>query len=359
MPFTYTYQPLLHYIVASGSALTGLNTPRTFHIVIALFYSAGPVTLFFLARRLSKHFSIALTAAIIYSLWSPSALFIPYIASDIGGVFHAQRLRTIAASGNAPYVAGLTLLPLALLLLDRAIERATPARLLIASLALISVPLTNIPAAMSLAMALGAYCLAAGPGARVRFAAIAIGCLLLGFLLVAPLLPPSSLLLTAQNTQSANPQAQLTPQKFLPVSAGLLFFLAVAWALIGLRTSYYFRFSLLFLLITGAVVLGKVWANVSVIAQPDRFHLVMEMAIALSLASIAPMVQIRNVSLRRAAAAAAVALVCYQVQNYRLYARKLSSGAHPKRVANTKLRIGSNNTRATAESWFTVPLLSR
>ena len=347
MPFRYTYQPLLHHIVAALSALTGWTTARAFHAALALFYAAGPTTLYLFVLRLSQSFRTALTAALLYSLWSPSTWLILPITVDTGGAFHAvlqfgkqypdgwhglfdtggllnaRRLHTAVTYGDGPYVAGLTLVPLALLLIHRAMQQRTIPAIFIASLALIAVPLTNIPAALTLAMAILAYLLSAEPAERLPRLLTCVLCAIVGYALVAPLIPPSSLLLTARNTQWMDPQGQLTAAKLLWIATGLLILTAISLALRRLRLSPFARFSTLFLLITATVVLGKAWLNVSVLAQPSRFHLALEMAIALCLAAATAHIHIRNHRARIAMAALLTIAIVGQIVNYRLYARKI------------------------------------
>ena len=220
MPFRYTYQPLLHYSVAAVGAMAHWSSARAFHFTLGLFYAAGPVTLYLLVLRLSGRVRVALTSALLYSLWSPSALLMPDVAADIDGFWNARRLHTAVIYGDGPHVAGLTLVPLALLLLDRAARRWSPAKFLLAALATVAVPLTNIPAAMVLAMVLIAYCLAADPMDRLpRMRAVAISSVL-GYLLAAPLLPPSEFALVAQNTQWMDQAGKMTAAKFLMIVAG-------------------------------------------------------------------------------------------------------------------------------------------
>src|ERR1035441_2184719 len=68
MPFTYTYQPLLHYVVAAVSAVTGLSVARAFHVVIAVGYSLGPVSVCALMLRLSRRMDVSFTAGFLCSL---------------------------------------------------------------------------------------------------------------------------------------------------------------------------------------------------------------------------------------------------------------------------------------------------
>ena len=324
IPFRTSYQPLLHYLVAGWGALTGWSSARAFHFVFAILYSAGPVTLFLLVRRLARSYGTALMAALLYSLWSPSAWLIPVIARDIDGLLHARRLQTAAAYGNSPYVVALTFLPLAVLMVDRVVERWSVGRVLAAALAVVAVPLVNIPGAISMAMAMVAYCLAAERKLQLRRAGAVAVAGALGFLLAAPFLPPSSLLLTARNTQWMDESGHMTAAKLGLVAVAAVLLGGTAFLLPRVRAGEALRFGVLFTLLTGAVVMGREWGGVSVIAQPDRFHLVMEMAIVIALAgmgaAVAKKARWREPWPKRILIVAAAA-AGWQIGEYRLYAR--------------------------------------
>ena len=347
MPFRYTYQPGLHAVTALLSGVTHWSTARAFHFGFALFYAAGPVTLFFLVRRLSNNYRIALTAALLYSLWSPSTWLIYDITVDTGGAFHsalhfgkqfasgwsfmldtggllnARRLHTAVAYGDSPYVAGLTFVPLALLLIHRASLRPSRRNLFYAALGTVAVPLINIPATLSLVMALIAYFLSANPPDRIRRLAITAACGMAGYLLVAPLLPLSALALTAKNTQWMDPDGRFTPTKILLLTGGFILLYLISFTLRRLRVSEFANFSVLFALITGTIVLGRSWGGFSLVAQPTRFHLVMEMAIVMCLAALTPAIVVRKRWARIAVTALICCAVLWQIGSYRLYARKI------------------------------------
>lgn len=85
MPFSYTYQPLLHVLVAGFAALTRWSDARAFHFAIAVLYALGPVSVYALAFRLTRNRATSMVAGLLYSLVSPSAILIPRIAEDSRG----------------------------------------------------------------------------------------------------------------------------------------------------------------------------------------------------------------------------------------------------------------------------------
>ena len=166
MPFQNAYVPGLLLTSALVSWVAHISAGSAFHIVVAFMYCMGPVTLFWMACRLTRATSWSFYAALVYSLISPSAFLVPDIRRDLGSLFWDQRLHVMDVYGDNPHVTSLTLLPLAILALDLALERRRPLYYVLAALALAAVPLTNWPGAIALACALLAYGLTLATGAR-------------------------------------------------------------------------------------------------------------------------------------------------------------------------------------------------
>ena len=308
MPFTYTYQPLLHHIVAAAAALSGWSEARAYHAVLGLFYAFGPVTFYALVLRLTGNLRASFAGGLLYTLVSPSAL-LPSIALDMGGAWNARRLYSAVNWGDGPHVAALTLIPLAILFLDRARERRTPASWFLAAIFLASVPLTNIPATIALAMALAAYAMANGWRAWIETAAATLA----GCALFAPWLPPSAFMRAAENSQWLHPEGSFTLAK-IPYLLGLIAALVIARVLLR-RASMPLRFAVLFALLTAAVTIPSEF-KVYLLPQAWRFHLVMEMAIILAAVLVIPWT-------RRATVIALAVLAVIQIGHHRTFARRI------------------------------------
>jgi len=318
-PFAYTYQPLLHHVVAATAALSNWSEARAYHVVLATFYCFGPVTLFALALRLTRSVGASFTAGLLYTFLSPSAFLIPLIAVDMGNRWFARRLHTATVWGDGPNVAALTLLPLAILFLDRARERRTPGAWALAAISIISVPLINIPAAIALATALVAYALACDvrewPKAWIGIAGAGLG----GFALFAIWLPPSSLLLTAANAQWMSPEGRFSVSK-LPYY--LLFAVCVpVIRLLLTRASFALRFAALFAFITAAVALPAAWFHIDLIGQAQRFHVAMEMPIILTIVLVGFALVKWTPGLRIAVTVGLAAICLLQLSNYWRFAK--------------------------------------
>src|SRR5580658_1743258 len=123
VPYQNTYPPLLHLGVALVAWVRGISPAHAYHWTAALAYCLGPVTLFALVRRLSGSRFAGFAAGLIYTALSPSAWLIADIAGDMGGVFRPRRLQALVFYGEGPHVAAMTLLPLAILLVDLAARK--------------------------------------------------------------------------------------------------------------------------------------------------------------------------------------------------------------------------------------------
>src|SRR5258708_10743640 len=157
MPFLRVYQPGFHVTVASVATISGLSPERAYHFVCALIYSLGPVSLFLLCDRLTNRRGFAFICGVLYSLVSPSVLFSSAIRHDLGGWNFARRFQDLVHYGDAPHIAALTLLPLAILSLHCCLKpngaRAVP----IAAVLLGPVVVTNLTGTLGLVIAVIAY----------------------------------------------------------------------------------------------------------------------------------------------------------------------------------------------------------
>ena len=309
MPFRNTYQPALPFTTAALSALTGLSPARSFHIVEAIVYALGPVTVYWLARRLSHSNSAGFAAGLLYSLLSPSAWLIREIRADLGGAFLMQRMHTMVVYGDGPHVASLTFLPLALLALHNAIEHRKAWRYVLAACALATVPLINWPGTIDLAFAVLAYLIAyrtARPPIWIlRCAAIAA----LAYGLACRWMPPSMIALYVHNVEGLESRYRFSAIHFAYTLGLILTMSAVHLALARFSAPRHIQFAALFLIPPAVIVLASYRLDVVLLAQPNRFHLSMEMAFIL-LAVFAAGRAVAAWPFLRIPAVAALAAIC-------------------------------------------------
>ena len=333
IPFPNAYPPLLHFLSAAAAG-AGLEPAHAYHAVSGLMYCLGPVTLYWLALRFGAGRGTAFAAGLVYSLVSLSALLIPAIARDLGSIWGARRLDALMRFGEGPHVTAMTLIPIALIALDRALERPRPARVLAAMIALGAVVLTNWLGAFALALAAGCHLLAAWEGAGLRriLRAAAIGAA--AYALCSPWIPPSTIRTIRYNAQHVVGTYPLGGAQ-LAAGAAVAVLTLLLWRLMQRRgLPFLTQFAALWSFTLGAIVLTWHWAGFHIVPQPDRYHLELEMALALliPIAARAPLqrawraIVSRTGKPRPAAAAVCVlaaAAALMQTAHYRRDARRL------------------------------------
>lgn len=322
VPFQNTYPPLLHLAVALAAALAGISPALSHHAVTAALYCAGSLTVFWLALRLGADRVTALAAGLIFSLVSPSALLIPAVAGDMGGAWHARRLHALVHYGEGPHVASLALLPAGLILAACALEKRRPAWYLAGALGLAAVVLTNWLGAAALAGAMLAWLLAADADRRTWLRAAGLG--IYAYLIASPWIPPTTLAAVKMNAQRVGGDYRMGLRHIVYWLAALALLLVVSKALARARAPRLVRFATLFTLLTGGLTLGVYWFDLVLLPQPHRYHLEMELGIALLAAA-----GLGKLLLRPPRAwgvwlsAALVILGVLQFRNYRRFARDL------------------------------------
>ena len=323
LPFPNAYPPALHLTVAAVSALGHVSAGSAFHLVVALLYSLGPVTLFWMAFRLTHSASWSFYAGLLYSLTSPSAFLVGDIRRDLGSLFHAQRLHTLVGYADSPHVSSLTLIPLAILALDWALEKRRPIYYVAAALALAAVPLTNWPGTIVLAFAVIAYGLSLGWVNWLRRWSPIIAISALGYGFAMPWAPPSTILTTVADTQKFEAVNEFAWRHLVYVAVLVVCTLVLLRVFSMVRAPRYLRFFLLLFFYMAAITLGHYWLHVTLLAQPHRFHLAMEMGCILSLVFAARLLLPHSSALPKPVAVAFAILCVFQFFQYRHYARQL------------------------------------
>ena len=326
MPFQNTYPPLLHALVALVSAAVRISPALAYHAATAFFYCLGPVTLFWFLQKHSGRTAPSFAAALLYSVFSPSAALLPEIRADIGGLLHARRLQCLVHYGEGPHVASLALIPLAILALELAFTSRRPFHFLLAVLACMAVVLTNWPGAVGLVMVLIAWILSKERFDLLRAAGLVALAGIVGYAIASPWCPPSTVRVVFGNSQLAGVAGgayglglrQLVWMAMLAVACWALRFALLRW-----RSSGLIRFSALLTLISGALILAASHGKY-LLPQPQRFHLLFELAVAiLAVFALWPALSRLPRLWIGIAAGAACLLVSVQVWNYSQYGRQL------------------------------------
>jgi hypothetical protein len=326
LPFSFVYQPALHYAVAWTSSLTGRSPAGAYHAVTAITYSLGPVAVFFLLKRLCAYrgglnsMGFAFAGAMLYSLFSPVLLLVPVIKVDVGGLLHARRLQALVTYGEGPNVTGLTLVPLALFLLDRWFATRTRAAFVMAAMGIAAVLITSWPSSVVLALAMVCYAAASDiadlPRSTGRIAMAGV----IGYAIASPFALPSMIWQTYTNANVMGDSPVRNTKYY--VSCVLLLLALLATRAILFRAGRAIRFAVLWTVLLGWIVLGAAWFHVAIVPQALRFHLALEIALIILVVLTAQRV-LRTHRSQIVAATVLAAFCCLQLYQYRSYARSV------------------------------------
>jgi hypothetical protein len=278
VPYQNTYPPLLHWGVALIAWMRGISPAHAYHWTTALAYCLGPVALFALVRRLSGSCWAGFAAGLIYTALSPSAWLIADIAHDMGSAFRPRRLQTLVFYGEGPHVAAMTLLPLAILLVDLAVRKRRGTFVAGAAVALAAVVLTNWLAGFALALGICAYMLATAEKWRDLLFVAAIGAAAYG--LAMPWVPPSTIAVTQFNARTVGADYTMVyralPGWLAAMGCGL-----VVLKFATRRLSSGLQFGVFFSFLTVLITLSEAWFHAPIVPQAVRYQLEMEMALAI------------------------------------------------------------------------------
>jgi hypothetical protein len=322
-PYPTTYPPLLHLVVALAASLSGASTALAYHWVTALAYCLGPIALFALTLRMTGSRWAAFVAGLIYSSVSMSAWLIPLVARDLGSPFFPRRLQDLVYYGEGPHVSSMTLLTLALLALDIALAKRRAPYVLLAAVALAATATTNWLGAFAIALVVIPYALAnLGPGGwkwrELAWLALIGGA---AYCLAMPLMPPSTIAVLQMNAKTTGGDySNAYGSAMLWGPALFIALVAIKWTI--RRSAPYLQFSVLFAFLMTVITLADGWWHVAILPMAVRYHLEMELALALLIAVFAHAL-LRNWP-RRVAALSIGVLVIALIQPIRMdrhYAR--------------------------------------
>jgi hypothetical protein len=337
MPFENAYLPLLHWMVAAFSVLTGWPAARSFHMVTAGIYAFSAVAVFWMALEFSRRLAASFVSALAYSCLSVSALLVPAIRADAGGALNLRRLHILVYWGEAPHTLALALLPIAMVCFVHALTTDAVKWKILAGVLAAGVVLSNAFGIVALGMALLCWLLAFRPRpwwkAPLTVAAIGIA----SFCWTAPWMSPSMMRAIRTN----------------PTAGGDFRYDAACWATLAIlsggyvllwfvlrraRTSAPLQFFALFGYVPTVIVAAWYAWGVALIPQPSRYQL--EMDLALLLAVVFGGAAILDRLPRRVRLAAAVAVMiglALQTVHSVGYARGLIRSGEPERLSEYKI----------------------
>jgi hypothetical protein len=330
MPFENTYLPLVSWLVAGIAFLARCSPAHAFHFLTALIYSLGPVFLFLFARKLSGRAMPGFLAALAWSLLSPSSV-VPELLRDMGTLWGSRRLMNIVVYGETPHNVSVSLLPLALLLIARALDRASLRRFAVAVLAVATVMLSNTFGIVVVAISV-LILVAARDDCDWKHVIRTGAILASAYLLICHFLPPSLMRLIATNSQSIGGDYRFTWKARL-IGVAFTAVLIALWAVLRRWSDAALRFALLFAVCFAGIPILFYWQGISFLPQPNRYQLEMDQAVCL-LAAFALYPALRRLPRRAAIASTAlgvIALAWVTAKNCE-FARRL---IHPVDISRT------------------------
>lgn len=279
IPFEFTYAPLVPALTALFSSLFHTSRILAMQSVTAIAYSLGPMTLYFMTWRLSGAPVYSFLAALFYSLFSPMQILMTPGSLAWSKINDEQRLFLTTFWDDTPHLLALSLLPLAILFLTRAIERrsirySAAAAVTIAVMTLASTfgPVMTVLAVICLLLAL-----------RPRWPALLLVAVtgVYSYALCARFLTPS--LLLAISASSKNDGGGWNSRSWLAVGC-VVAGLAIVWFAGRRIKDRSFHFVLLFAWITLAIPALDVHFHTHFLPQPGRYAFEAELGLASALA---------------------------------------------------------------------------
>jgi hypothetical protein len=312
LPTQLMYPPLVHYVPAALTWITGGSPLYSYKLVTSALACAGPVAVFFFVLYLTRSRRWALVSALSCLLLSPGYGFIRQMNLDRGYAYLPWRLHVLHQYGEGPHNVGLTLIPLALTALFATAKHGRFVSLFAAAVLSAAVALTNWIAALALGI-MSALMLLAGwraPDVSTfrpwRIAAAGM----LAYLLGCFWLTPSYVGTTAFNWPvDARVHGGNTHRAAL--LGCLVVLLAIArWALGKTRANFYPTFLALGAVTFCWIVLGFYWYGENVLPEAHRYAPEMEFFLLLGVCECLRLAWTSGHRLaRRAAVAAALILL--------------------------------------------------
>jgi len=278
MPYQDTYVPLLHLITAAVATVGHISAAHAYHSVIGAIYALGPAMLYLMAVRLGASRGAAFLSALCYSLFSPSALVMPDVVRDMGGLWFSRRLQVLTVYGEGPHISSMTMLPVVVLALENTLRRGTSRAFALASLAIATVFLTNVPGTMGLGLAVFCWICSQKAGDLKRAWGAAAGASVLAYAVACFGVPPSAIRTVAGNIapmhKGFSNALRYGPVWLVLALAGVA---AAGYLLARLRLPLAARFAALYLALTAVLVLSAKSEVFELLPQAGRLHLEMEM----------------------------------------------------------------------------------
>lgn len=287
VPTENVYPPLLIEATALLIGWFGLSPALAYHSLTGVCLTTGPAAVAALAFRLSGDAARALWSGAAFAFLSPSIWMLPQVFGDATTLFDPRRYQVLAFYGAGPQVMALTLIPVALLLLDRAMERPRAGRVFLAAILFAAVPLTNWVGAFALAWATIAYVLVQRRRAVLSGLGVTAAVGVWAYALACPWLTPTLIGDIARNGQISGSSYPMDGWRLAGLIGLAIAVAAWAWLLRARVEDAAQRLGLTFLLPMAALPWVAHLTEVHLIPQAWRYQLELELAVALALGPLA------------------------------------------------------------------------
>jgi hypothetical protein len=290
------------------------------------------------ALELSRKPAASFVAALAYSCVSVSALLVPGIGADAGGALNLRRLQVLVFYGESPHTTALALLPVAVICFSRALTTTGVGWKILAGVTAASVVLSNTFGIVALGAALLCWLLAfpSRPWWKAPAAVGAIG--LVSYCWTSPWLSPSMIRAIRANAPTTGGDFRYTTASWITLAILTGGYLLLWSALRRAKAPAHLQFFTLFGYVPTGIVLGWCWWGVAIIAQPSRYQLEMDLALALALvfggAAILDRVPRRP---RSVVVATIVAALAFQTFHSVIYARGLIRSVEPAELSEYRI----------------------
>lgn len=282
LPTQFMYVPGVPYASALFmNLLPHVSPDQVYRTIVSLMTCLGPVTLFLFALYFTEDRRWSFAMAIGYSLLSPSYTLFPAVEKDRGIAQLSWHVKVMAKYGEGPHNSGLTILPLALLALWRAIKGRGYPLLLAAAIPLAMIPLTNWVAALGLAISCLLLLLAAWeePEVRHQRALIAAG---IAYLLACFWLTPSFIMNIVSNWPVDSYAYQMHGKQKLSLAGIIVGVGLIRLAFRYLRGSFYFCFVTLGTFAFGWIATVYYLFGTDTLPESHRYAIEFELFLALA-----------------------------------------------------------------------------
>ena len=281
-PSQNVYAPILHLFVVAAKHAIGLTPVRAYHLVTSICYAAMPISLYIFMRVSGAQGVSSAIAAVLISIFSPSAVLDSGILQDLGGAVSSQRMRVLSVYGEGPHVASLFLQPLAIAAFWPLAKYGGWWRSLLFAVLLAFLAGLNTPGTLAMVLLLGCAFLSL-PSSEWRIAIIRVGLAgLLAFVLSLALLPLTYWSLVFANNKRMHAGFMSADQPYIVYLCLIAAMFLLSSALSGVR-SVLLRFAVLSSVLFFIVVSSAKSEIFEFLPQAHRFHVEMEMYICVML----------------------------------------------------------------------------